>query len=164
MLEYQMKGSSDNWNAEAYKKFVASAFDGTHPRAYASQPIPKDNDGPVLIIVGKEYDKLVLENPKDMAVLLYSPNCGHCKKMLPEWDKLGELYKNDGNTVIAKIDATRDYYGETNINGYPTIVFLPKNDRSAYKTYDSNNRSASDFKNWIETVRHEKPEDKKEEL
>ena len=32
--------------------------------------------------------------------------CGHCMKLAPIWDELGEHFKDDDTVVIAKIDMT----------------------------------------------------------
>ena len=156
-IEYELvEGDKSRWNADTFKKFAADVIAGTASRDLASEKIPEVNEGPVLKVVGKQFDDLITNSAKDVALLVYSPNCGHCKAMLPHWEELGELYKGSSDTVIAKIDATNNYYGDDiKVTGYPTMVFISK-DGGEPKKYDSNERTARDFKNWIEGVRNEK--------
>ncbi len=45
-----------------------------------SQPIPQ-TQGPVFMLVGKNYKKEVVHSEKDVLVKFYAPWCGHCKKV-----------------------------------------------------------------------------------
>lgn len=55
-----------------------------------SEPIPEDNNGPVKIAVAKNFDEIVTDNGKDTLIEFYAPWCGHCKKLAPVFDELGE--------------------------------------------------------------------------
>jgi len=60
---------------------------------------------------------------------LYSdaPWCGHCKKLAPIWDELGEKYKDRSDLVVAKIDATANEIAEVKVQAFPAIRYFPKN-------------------------------------
>ena len=54
-----------------------------------------------------------------------APWCGHCKKLAPEYEKVGTAFKDVDNVVVAKIDATENDTPE-DIKGFPTLIFYPK--------------------------------------
>jgi protein disulfide-isomerase A1 len=93
-----------------------------------SQAIPEQNE-PVTILVTDQWDEIVLDNKKDVFVEFYAPWCGHCKRLKPTWDSLGEKYAAYKDTLtIAKMDATENDIPASapfRVSGFPTIKFKP---------------------------------------
>lgn len=56
----------------------------------------------VVALTAKTFDDAV---GKDKAALVefYAPWCGHCKKLAPEFEKLGEAFKANKDVLIAKV-------------------------------------------------------------
>lgn len=108
----------------AWAKGIA---DGSVAPKLKSEAIPDDNSGPVTVVVGKEFSKLVLERgEKDVLLEIYAPWCGHCKTLAPIWEELGAAYEDNENVVIAKIDGTANDF-DVEYRGFPTIKFFPAN-------------------------------------
>ena len=83
-----------------------------------------------------------LDSGKEL-VLVHMNNCGHCKKMMPEWEKC----KKQNNTGIKIVDYEmnttkgKDLVKKHNINGFPTILLIENGKK--LDTYDGERRSES---------------------
>jgi len=148
-------------NGESLKKFVEGARDGSYDSYIKSEPVPESNDGPVTVLVGKNFDEIVKGN-KNVLVEFYAPWCGHCKKLAPVYDELGAYYKDDSDVVIAKIDATANGNPKgVSVQGFPTLIFWDANNKQT--TYNGE-RDLDSFKSWIETHRTKLTSTEKGEL
>jgi protein disulfide-isomerase A1 len=126
--------------------FVDDFVAGKVEPSIKSEPIPESQDGPVTVVVAKQYDEIVLDDDKDVLIEFYAPWCGHCKALAPKYDELGELYAGSefkDKVVIAKVDATANDVPDE-IKGFPTIKLYPAGGKSDPITY-SGSRTVEDL-------------------
>jgi protein disulfide-isomerase-like protein len=95
----------ETWDTESLLKYGKAVEKDAYQRYIRSEPVPEQN-GPVTVLVGRNFEDIVFDETKDVFVEFYAPWCGHCKKLTPIWDELGEMFKPVQDIVIAKIDAT----------------------------------------------------------
>jgi len=123
------------FTAAAIEKWANGILDGSVKPFYKSDPIPETNDGPVFVIVGKTFEKVVYDETKDVLVEFYAPWCGHCKTLEPKYNKVGEHFKGVESLVIAKVDATTNDT-PIQVEGFPTLYYFPKGAKQSPIQYD----------------------------
>jgi len=73
------------------------------------------------------FDTLVINSGKSAFVKFFAPWCGHCKKMKPDWDTLGDLHKDSKTIVIGDVDCTAEgkpLCEKFGVRGYPALKFF----------------------------------------
>lgn len=112
-------------------------FEAGNLSAYhKSEPIPESNDEGVKVVVGNNFDDVVINNDKYVLLEAYAPWCGHCKELEPIYKQLGDLFKNVDEVVIAKIDATANEHSSLQIEGFPTIFLFKPGQKNTPLQYD----------------------------
>jgi len=149
--------------AEICTTFTQQSIDGTYTGFKKSEPIPPTNDDAVKVVVGKTFEEIVFDKEKDVFVEFYAPWCGHCKKLAPVWDELGEIFEDKApNVIIAKIDATANALPDgIDIQGFPTLIFFPADNKKGVQ-YDGD-RDLDSMKEYV--IQHaSRPISQKEDL
>jgi len=140
----------ESWDTNSLVNYLKAVEKDSYKRYIRSEPVPEKQDGPVTILVGRNFEDIVFDETKDVLVEFYAPWCGHCKKLAPIWDELGEAFKPANDIVIAKIDATSNTLPRgINSPSFPTILWFPKNNKMP-TTY-SQTRTFENLKRYVLT-------------
>ncbi|KAK7470599.1 protein disulfide-isomerase precursor [Stygiomarasmius scandens] len=131
-LKYPFDQSKEVTPAAA-SEWVSAFVKGELQPQLKSQPIPESQDEAVFNLVGKQFDEVVFDDAKDVFVEFYATWCGHCKRLKPTWDTLGEKYASVKDRItIAKMEATENDLPPSvpfRVSGFPTLKFKPAGSR-----------------------------------
>jgi len=129
------------------KDFLTQLEAGNLEPYLKSEAVPDNSANPVKVAVAKNFDELVMKSEKDVLVEFYAPWCGHCKKLTPIFDELGEKMAAE-DVEIVKMDATaNDVPPQFEVKGFPTLFWLPKGSKKV--TSYNGGRELDDFVKYI---------------
>jgi protein disulfide-isomerase A1 len=147
LKKYNLEGEI---SVESVLKFINDWEKGNLKPHLKSEEIPTSQDEAVYVLVGKSFEKVVMDPQNDVLVEFYAPWCKHCKDLAPIYETVAKdyLYRRR-NLIIAKIDATANEVENVNIQGFPTIKFWPANDKTNPIDFGEE-RTAEDLIKFIE--------------
>jgi len=127
LKKYKMEGELDEANI---LKFVDD-WENRRLKSYIkSAEIPENNNDDVLVVVGKTFEKEVINNDKDVMLLFYSPLCYHlyydCKDIIKKYSEVAKILKRfNSKLILGKIDASENEVESIQISGSPKFKFFP---------------------------------------
>ncbi|KAL6947396.1 hypothetical protein ACO0QE_002279 [Hanseniaspora vineae] len=140
---------------KAIAQFVEKFLDGKLEPIIKSEEIPEVQETNVTKIVGKNHDDFRYDEDKDVLIKYYAPWCGHCKRLVPIFENLADVYAGDeeaqSKIVIGEIDATLNDVFDVDIQGFPTIVFYPAGSKNETPVVYSGPRTVESFISFITT-------------
>jgi len=76
------------------------------------------------------FEDEVFNSGRNSFVKFFAPWCGHCKKLKPDWDVLGEEFDGTGSVLVADVDCTvhQATCSKFDVSGYPTLKFFAGGD------------------------------------
>lgn len=140
-------GDLNALTSEDVEKFTTQFKNGELRKFLKSEDVPATQEGPVTVIVGKNFDTII-GHDSDVLVEFYAPWCGHCKALEPKYAELATELKDVKGLVIAKCDSTANEIDGISISGFPTIKFFPKGSKQGLE-YEGE-REVDGFKTYLE--------------
>eukprot|EP01097_Dermamoeba_algensis_P006734 TRINITY_DN41_c0_g1_i1.p2 TRINITY_DN41_c0_g1~~TRINITY_DN41_c0_g1_i1.p2 ORF type:complete len:261 (-),score=79.52 TRINITY_DN41_c0_g1_i1:117-899(-) len=124
------RGARDLDELKKFAEKHANPSSATEKTAETKVAEPKavetKSEEPAVVLTSDNFDVNVKDD-QTWLVKFYAPWCGHCKRLAPIWEELGQKVASDGGKFkVGKVDCTQNQalcqkYG---IRGYPSVKLL----------------------------------------
>jgi protein disulfide-isomerase A6 len=128
-------GQSTNTNSNQNTNTNTNSNNNNSNKQKKKQPA---SDKDVIVLDDNNFDETIFKSKDMFIVAFYAPWCGHCQKLLPEWNAAATQLK--GQVKLAKVDATTNQKlaSRYQIQGYPTIKIFPPGKKDSTTGEDYN--------------------------
>ncbi|ORY20789.1 thioredoxin-like protein [Naematelia encephala] len=143
-------------SAKAITEFMNKFIAGEIAPSIKSEPIPEIQEESVYHLVADDWENLFGQDDKDIFAEFFAPWCGHCQRLAPIWETLGDKYKGQ-NVIIAQMDATLNDVPPVapfRVAGFPTLKFRPAG-TTEFVDYNGD-RSLDSLEEFVESNRRSK--------
>ncbi|PON88442.1 DnaJ-like [Trema orientale] len=109
--------------------FCSRLLHGTLAPYFKSQPIPDNKDATIQSIVGKTFDALVLNSPKNVLLEVFTPWCINCETTTKQVEKLAKHFKGS-DLIFGRFDAAANEHPKLQVSDYPTLLLYRAGDKA----------------------------------
>lgn len=139
---------TESFSVDNLRNFVESYLKGeltAKVKETPSEPPSHDDDededdgspSSVVTLTNDNFEEVVMAEGTDVMVEFYAPWCGHCMQLKPTYKKLAAAFDNVPSVTVAAMDATEHDVPEGfDVQGYPTVLFLPNGAKDKPMSYD----------------------------
>ncbi|XP_026320166.1 protein disulfide-isomerase A6 homolog [Hyposmocoma kahamanoa] len=92
-----------------------------------------DQPSDVVELTDKNFDSLVTNNDDVWLVEFFAPWCGHCRNLVPEYQKTAKALKGIVKVGAVNADEHKSLGSKFGVSGYPTIKIFKGRDHSQYQ-------------------------------
>lgn len=93
---------------ELVEAWVEQYLAGNLEPSLKSQPIPETQTN-VYTVVGKTFEEVIMDESKDVFVEFYASWCGHCKRLAPTWESVGDKYASIKDKITMYVRPTLSF-------------------------------------------------------
>jgi len=136
-LKYFPKGST---TAEAYSggRTANDIIDFVNKQAGTKAKVKGSGPTALIDLDDSTFDKVVLDKKQNVFVEFYAPWCGHCKSLEPTYIKFANVFANEPNVKIARVNADEHkvHSSKYGVSGFPTLKYFPAGDSKTPEEYN----------------------------
>merc|ERR1712071_210560 len=81
------------------------------------------------------WKELVADSDKAVFLKIYA-NCQHCKRLIPVWAKLSEMFKGDETLSVLNMDGDTNEIKGMLVDQFPTIMYKPNGKGAKFVEYN----------------------------